>query len=81
MEFSSCDSLTNRSLDNSIYEWAVSGGTHGKRVILESDLVEVMVLISGAWCWRCDAADIIPPGWQLSIVFVVLDEQGLWKLY
>jgi hypothetical protein len=80
VELSSCDSLTCRSSDSSIHEWAVSSGTHGKGVILESNLVERMVLISGAWRLGCDATDIMPPSLQLSIVIVVYDQQGLWKL-
>lgn len=73
MELSSCDSLTQWSLDNSIYERALSSGTHGKGVILESNLVERMVLISGAWRLRCDAGDTVQLP-SLNVVLFVQDQ-------
>lgn len=73
MELGSRDSLTRGSLDNSLYEWAVCGGTHGKRVIpQESSLVEGVVLIAGAWRLRCDAVDALLP--SVNVVLLVQDQ-------
>lgn len=61
MKLSSCDSITHGSTNDSVCEWAVSSGAHGKGMILEFDLVERVVLISGArWLW-CDAVDTVLP--------------------
>lgn len=73
MELGSRDSLTDRSLDSSVYEWAAGSETHSKGVILlESTLVERMVLIGGAWWLRCDTVDALMP--SLNVVLLVQDQ-------